>query len=42
MARVYAADSPASSEHTQQLLGWSPNHWTLLDDLDSGDYFAAH
>lgn len=42
MARVYAADNPASSEHTQQLLGWSPTHWTLLDDLDNGDYFAAH
>jgi nucleoside-diphosphate-sugar epimerase len=41
MAVVYGADAPASSDHTQRLLGWRPNHWTLLEDLDDGDYFAA-
>lgn len=41
MAVVFSTDAPVSSEHTQQLLGWSPNHWTLLEDLDNGDYFAT-
>ncbi len=39
MAVVFATDAPVSSEHTQQLLGWSPNHPALLDDLEQGDYF---
>ena len=39
MARVFGTDAPASSEYTQQLLGWAPNHRKLLDDLDHGDYF---
>ncbi len=38
MATVYGVDAPASSAHTQQLLGWSPTHPTLLDDLAHGDY----
>lgn len=38
MAAVYATDAPVSSEHTQHLLGWSPHHRTLLEDLDHGDY----
>ncbi len=42
MATVYGADAPASSAQTQQLLGWTPHHWTLLDDLDNGDYFTAY
>lgn len=41
MAVVFATDAPVSSEHTQQQLGWSPNHRTLLQDLDQGDYFDA-
>ena len=41
MATIYGADAPASSGHTQQLLGWTPNHWTLLEDLNDGDYFTA-
>ncbi len=41
MAVVFGTDSPASSEHTKQLLGWTPNHWTLLEDLEQGDYFDA-
>jgi len=39
MAVAFSADSPVSSQHTQQLLGWRPNHWTLLYDLEHGDYF---
>jgi nucleoside-diphosphate-sugar epimerase len=39
MAVVYGADSPASSQYTRNLLGWSPNHRTLLGDLELGDYF---
>ncbi len=39
MALVFATDSPASSSRTQALLGWSPTHPSLLDDLETGDYF---
>jgi hypothetical protein len=41
MATIYGFDAPVSSTHTQELLGWSPTHWTLLDDLEHGDYTAA-
>jgi nucleoside-diphosphate-sugar epimerase len=41
MATVYGFDGPVSSAHTQQLLGWSPTHPTLLDDLEHGDYLTA-
>lgn len=41
MATVYGFDGPVSSAHTQELLGWSPTHPTLLDDLEDGDYLAA-
>ena len=41
MALVFGTDAPVSSQHTQQLLGWRPNHWTLLDDLERGDYFTT-
>ena len=41
MARVYGFDAPVSSTHTQDLLGWSPTHPTLLEDLEHGDYLAA-
>lgn len=41
MATVYGIDAPVSSSHTQELLGWSPTHPTLLDDLEHGDYFAT-
>ncbi len=42
IAVVYGVDAPASSQHTQQLLGWAPNHWTLLEDLEHGDYLGTH
>jgi len=34
-----AADSPASSTLTRELLGWRPAHPGLIDDLDKGHYF---
>jgi nucleoside-diphosphate-sugar epimerase len=39
LADFLAADSPASSTLTQQLLGWHPTHPGLIDDLDKGHYF---
>ena len=39
MAAVFGTDAPASSQLTQQLLGWAPQHRTLLEDLEHGDYF---
>ncbi|MCX4816294.1 SDR family oxidoreductase [Streptomyces sp. NBC_01239] len=41
MARVYGLDVPVSSSCTQESLGWSPTHPTLLEDLEHGDYFAT-
>lgn len=37
---VASLDNPTSSELTQKLLGWTPEHATLLDDLAAGHYFA--
>ncbi|MGO8890316.1 MAG: SDR family oxidoreductase [Streptosporangiaceae bacterium] len=45
LAGFLAADSPASSALTRELLGWQPTHPGLLDDLDKGHYFdhpSAH
>ena len=39
MAVVFGTDAPTSSVHSRQLLGWVPYHWTLLEDLEHGDYF---
>ena len=39
LARFFSLDVPVSSEHTQALLGWAPKHATLLEDLETGDYF---
>jgi hypothetical protein len=41
LASVFAADAPASSARTRELLGWTPSHHTLLEDLEHGDYFAV-
>ncbi|MFC0066044.1 SDR family oxidoreductase [Umezawaea endophytica] len=40
LARFFALDVPVSSERTRVLLGWAPRHPTLLEDLDTGDYFT--
>jgi nucleoside-diphosphate-sugar epimerase len=34
-----AADSPASSALTREMLGWQPTHPGLIDDLNQGHYF---
>jgi nucleoside-diphosphate-sugar epimerase len=39
LAPLLAADSPASSATTRELLGWEPSHAGLIDDLDQGHYF---
>jgi nucleoside-diphosphate-sugar epimerase len=39
LAGFLAADSPASSTLTRELLGWHPAHPGLIDDLDKGHYF---
>jgi hypothetical protein len=33
-----AADSPASSTLTRELVKWQPTHAGLIDDLDPGHY----
>ncbi|MEU6419446.1 hypothetical protein [Streptomyces spiralis] len=40
MATAYGFDGPVSSSYTQELLGRSPTHPTLLEDLEHGDYLA--
>jgi nucleoside-diphosphate-sugar epimerase len=37
----FGMDIPASSAHTQKLLGWTPSGPTLATDLDSGSYFRS-
>jgi hypothetical protein len=39
LASFLAADSPASSVLTRELLRWQPTHPGLIDDLDQGHYF---
>jgi nucleoside-diphosphate-sugar epimerase len=39
LAGFLAVDSPASSLHTRELLGWQPIQVGLIDDLDQGHYF---
>jgi nucleoside-diphosphate-sugar epimerase len=39
MADFLAADSPASSALTRELLGWQPTRAGLIDDLEQGHYF---
>ena len=40
-AKAFAVDSPVSSAYTRALLGWSPVFPTLLEDLETGDYFSS-
>ena len=39
LGHFVAADGPASSAFTRQLLGWQPTHAGLIADLDEGHYF---
>ena len=41
LAGVLAADIPASSALTRELLGWQPTQPGLIDDLDKGHYFRG-
>lgn len=40
IAGAYGVDAPASSQITRALLGWTPSHPTLLEDLQCGDYLT--
>ena len=40
-AKAFAVDSPVSSTRTRELLHWEPKHPTLLEELETGDYFSA-
>jgi nucleoside-diphosphate-sugar epimerase len=40
LAQLIGADNPTSSERTQALLGWTPEHPGLLEDLEQEHYFA--
>ncbi|MCU1475806.1 MAG: oxidoreductase [Subtercola sp.] len=37
----FGLDIPASSDLTQQLLGWTPTHPGLIDDLEASYYFRS-
>jgi nucleoside-diphosphate-sugar epimerase len=37
----FAMDLPASSTLTRQLLGWTPTHPGLIEDLEAGHYFRT-
>jgi hypothetical protein len=39
LAHFLAADSPASSTLTRELLGWEPTHPGLIADLGQDHYF---
>jgi len=41
LAGLLAADIPASSALTRELMGWQPVQPGLLDDLDKGHYFRG-
>jgi nucleoside-diphosphate-sugar epimerase len=38
---LVALDNPTSSRRTQELLGWTPTHPGLIDDLNEGHYFQT-
>jgi nucleoside-diphosphate-sugar epimerase len=39
LSHFVAADSPASSALTRELMGWEPTRSGLIEDLDEGHYF---
>lgn len=41
LGRMLGIDSPASSAITRDLLGWTPTHPKLIDDLEQDHYFTA-
>jgi nucleoside-diphosphate-sugar epimerase len=38
LGMFFGADAPASSARTRELLGWTPTHPSLLDDIAAGHY----
>ncbi len=40
-ARFAGMDSPASSERTEALLGWTPHQTGLIADIDRAEYFES-
>ena len=38
-APLLSTDMPASSTITQELLGWTPTHPGLIEDIEQGHYF---
>jgi nucleoside-diphosphate-sugar epimerase len=40
LGRFFSGDLRTSSALTRERLGWTPTHPTLIDDLESGAYFA--
>jgi nucleoside-diphosphate-sugar epimerase len=40
LSMLLSADMPASSALTQELLGWTPIHPGLIEDIELGHYFA--
>lgn len=38
---AFGIDVPVASTRTRELVGWTPTHATLLEDLATGDYFAT-
>jgi nucleoside-diphosphate-sugar epimerase len=41
LGAFFGLDIPASSAKTQALLGWTPTHQGLIEDLESGSYFRV-
>ena len=38
LGMFFGADAPASSVRTREMLGWTPTHATLLEDIAAGHY----
>lgn len=41
LGMFFGADAPASSGRTREILGWTPTHPTLLEDIAAGHYPGA-
>ena len=40
LSHFVTRDVPAASDLTRELLGWTPEHRGLIEDLEQGDYFG--
>lgn len=41
LGQLVQLDNPVSTARTRELLGWTPAHPGLIDDLNQGHYFSA-